>query len=257
VENNLMTVGEIAKKAGVSVRTLQYYDKSNLLKPSAQSEGGWRLYTSKDLVILHQILSLKYLGFSLDEIKKQLIWLDTPEEAISILENQKHKIKARSEELQDIQLAIEVLQEEITRNQKIDFNKYADIISRLQTKKESFWMIEFFDKELMKHIIKKFDSETGKEFLQIFQNCIEEIIQLKNSGKSPDSEEGQLAAKKWWDMVIDFTGGDMQLLPKIYDFYLTHDNWDKEWQDKWYSAEDFITSALGIYLNAQDIKFPL
>ena len=56
-----MTVGEAAKKIGVTVRTLQYYDKEGLLSPSAESEGGRRLYTDKDLVMLHQIISLKSL----------------------------------------------------------------------------------------------------------------------------------------------------------------------------------------------------
>jgi len=67
--DKLFTVGETAKKMDVTVRTLQYYDKMNLLKPSEMSEGGRRLYTQKDMVKLHQVLSLKYLGFSLDEIK--------------------------------------------------------------------------------------------------------------------------------------------------------------------------------------------
>ena len=53
----------------VTVRTLQYYDREGVLSPSAESAGGRRLYTDKDLVRLHQILSLKSLGFSLDDIK--------------------------------------------------------------------------------------------------------------------------------------------------------------------------------------------
>ena len=52
----------------VTVLTLQYYDKEGC-SPSAESEGGRRLYTDKDLVLLHQILSLKSLGFSLKDIK--------------------------------------------------------------------------------------------------------------------------------------------------------------------------------------------
>ena len=51
------------KKMGVTVRTLQYYDKEGLLSPSAESEGGRRLYTDKDLITLHQIISLKSLLF--------------------------------------------------------------------------------------------------------------------------------------------------------------------------------------------------
>ena len=70
IPEGYMTVGEIAKKMGVTVRTLQYYDKEGLLSPSAESEGGRRLYTDKDLVTLHQIVSLKSLGFSLEDIRK-------------------------------------------------------------------------------------------------------------------------------------------------------------------------------------------
>ena len=71
-----MTVGEVAKKMDVTVRTLQHYDKEGLLSPSAVSDGGRRLYTDKDIVKLHQILSLKHLGFSLDDIRNRLIPLD-------------------------------------------------------------------------------------------------------------------------------------------------------------------------------------
>ena len=60
-----MTVGELAKKMGTTVRTLQYYDKEGLLSPAAVSEGGRRLYTHKDMIRLHQIQALKSLGFSL------------------------------------------------------------------------------------------------------------------------------------------------------------------------------------------------
>ena len=51
-----------AKKMGVTVRTLQHYDREGLLSPSAMSEGGRRLYTDKDIIKLHQIISLKHLG---------------------------------------------------------------------------------------------------------------------------------------------------------------------------------------------------
>ena len=57
IPEGFMTVGELAKKMNVTVRTLQYYDKEGVLSPSAESEGGRRLYTDKDLVLLHQILS--------------------------------------------------------------------------------------------------------------------------------------------------------------------------------------------------------
>ena len=49
-----MTVGEVAKKMNTTVQTLQYYDKKGVLLPSAQSEGGRRLYTDKDIIQLNQ-----------------------------------------------------------------------------------------------------------------------------------------------------------------------------------------------------------
>lgn len=63
-----MKVGDVARLARVSVRTLHHYDHVGLLKPSDRSEAGYRLYTDDDLVRLQQILFYKELGFGLDEI---------------------------------------------------------------------------------------------------------------------------------------------------------------------------------------------
>lgn len=69
IPKGYITAGDLAKKMGVTVRTVQYYDKEGILSPSATSEGGRRLYTDKDIITLHQIISLKHLGFSLGDIK--------------------------------------------------------------------------------------------------------------------------------------------------------------------------------------------
>lgn len=60
--------GEFAKLANVTERTLRYYDKIGLLKPSFILSNGYRQYTDADLLKLQKILSLKYLGFSIEEI---------------------------------------------------------------------------------------------------------------------------------------------------------------------------------------------
>ena len=62
--------GEFAKMAQVTLRTIRYYDKQNILKPSYVNDYGARFYTDEDLAKLQQILLLKYLGFSLDEIRE-------------------------------------------------------------------------------------------------------------------------------------------------------------------------------------------
>ena len=62
------TVGEVARLAHVSVRTLHHYDAIGLLAPSARSPAGYRLYSGTDLRRLHQILFYRELGFALEEI---------------------------------------------------------------------------------------------------------------------------------------------------------------------------------------------
>ena len=114
-----MTVGEAARKIGVTVRTLQYYDKEGLLSPSAESEGGRRLYTDKDLVILHQIISLKSLGFSLDDIKHRLISLETPTDVATALTEQADSIREKIEQLTASLAAIEQLKKEVLQSMQI------------------------------------------------------------------------------------------------------------------------------------------
>jgi len=63
------TVGEVAKLAHVSVRTLHHYDDVGVLAPSGRSDAGYRLYTDDDLATLQQALFYKELGFSLEEIR--------------------------------------------------------------------------------------------------------------------------------------------------------------------------------------------
>lgn len=65
---NKYQIGTLAKLANVTERTLRYYDKIGLLKPSTVLSNGYRQYTDTDLLKLQKILSLKHLGFSIEEI---------------------------------------------------------------------------------------------------------------------------------------------------------------------------------------------
>ena len=58
------TTGQFAKMAGVTLRTIRYYDKIGLLKPSHILDNGYRQYCNKDLITLQKILALKELGFT-------------------------------------------------------------------------------------------------------------------------------------------------------------------------------------------------
>ena len=68
MQDNLFSAGELARMAGVSLRTIRFYDIKGLLCPVAYSESGYRLYNQQSFAILQHILMLKYLGFSLQQI---------------------------------------------------------------------------------------------------------------------------------------------------------------------------------------------
>ncbi len=68
----MMTVNEVSKRTGVSIRTLQYYDKIGLLKATAYTEAGYRLYDDTALERLQQILLFRELEFPLKDIQRIL-----------------------------------------------------------------------------------------------------------------------------------------------------------------------------------------
>ncbi len=67
-----LQIGELARRAGVSIRTVRYYEEKGLLTPSRLTSGGIRLYTQQDLNRLIFIRRFKMLGLNMDEIKMSL-----------------------------------------------------------------------------------------------------------------------------------------------------------------------------------------
>lgn len=244
--DKFMTVGELAKKMGTTVRTLQYYDKEGLLSPEAISEGGRRLYTYKDMVKLHQILSLKSLGFSLNDIKNRLVSLDTPEQVATVLNEQSLTIQQQIEQLSKALTAIEVLKEEVLQMQVVDFKKYADIIVNFQMNNEYYWLIKHFDDVTLDHIRTQFDKESGMNFMKRFNQLNDRALKLKEKKVAPEDQQAQALAKDFWDMVIEFTNGDMSMIPKLMKFDNLVDN-NKEWVEKQKIVNEYLQPALEIY----------
>jgi DNA-binding transcriptional MerR regulator len=241
-----MTVGEAAKKMSVTVRTLQYYDKEGLLSPSSESEGGRRLYTDKDVIKLYQILSLKHLGFSLDDIKNRLIPLDTPADVAGALTEHAATLREKIENLSESLKAIETLKAEVLQMQSVDFKKYADIIVNLEMKNEFYWLIKHFDDKTLDHFRSRFDKDSGLAFMEAFTSLQGEAIRLQKDGVPPESEQGQNLAKEFWGMLMEFTGGDMSMLSKLMEVE-NFSGPDNEWKQKQAIASTFIEPALGAY----------
>ena len=248
IPQGFMTVGEVAKKMGVTVRTLQYYDKEGLLSPSAESEGGRRLYTDKDLVMLHQIISLKSLGFSLDDIKERLISLETPADVANALTEQADDIRLKIEQLQASLSAIEQLKAEVLQMQTVNFKKYADIIVNLQMKNDSYYLIKRFDDDTLDHIRSQFDKESGLDFMDRFNRLSDEIVQLQKENVPPESEKCQQVVKEYWGLITEFTNGDMSMLPKLMEVG-NIDTATNAWEERQKIVNDYLEPALQVYFS--------
>ena len=99
--------GQFAQMAQVSVRTIRFYDMQNVLKPSYVSPTGARFYSDADFARLQQILLLKYLGFSLEDIREMTIGDNDYHLMLSSLYMQKKLVQDRMEQLQLVADAID------------------------------------------------------------------------------------------------------------------------------------------------------
>ncbi|WP_328304186.1 MerR family transcriptional regulator [Actinomycetospora sp. NBC_00405] len=99
------TVGQVAERSGVTVRTLHHYDEVGLLRPGRRSASGYRLYTDEDLVRLQHVVVYRRLGFSLEEVA---VLLDDPEADVAgHLRRQRAAVMSRLDELGELVTAID------------------------------------------------------------------------------------------------------------------------------------------------------
>lgn len=120
--------GEFAAKAHVTLRTIRYYDQQNLLKPSFRKPSGARFYTDADFAKLQQILLMKYLGFSLDDIRELTLASADRHVLLESLRIQQRLAQERVEEMQSVVSAIERTVETIEKDEKTDWSSMLSLI---------------------------------------------------------------------------------------------------------------------------------
>lgn len=133
--------------------------------------------------------------------------------------------------------------------QTVDFKKYADIIVNLRINNEFYFLIKYFDDDTLEHIRNKFDEESGKAFIRRFSSISERILELQKNDVPQDSDQCQSLTKEFWDMVTEFTGGDMTMLPKLIELGSFESGGKNEWQEKQAAVNSYIAPALEIYLS--------
>lgn len=164
--------GEFARMAQVSIRTIRFYDKQNILKPSYVTPAGARFYTDSDFARLQQILLLKYLGFSLDDIREMTINDTDYHFLLNALTLQKKLIQDRIEQMQLVESAIEKTVSAIRQDHQVDWSQMLDLIHLTgmeKTLKSQYLNATNITARIQLH--RDFSQNRQGWFPWIYQNC--------------------------------------------------------------------------------------
>jgi len=244
-----MTVGMLAKRVDVSVRTLQYYDKMGLLKPSNISLGGRRLYGSNDMTILHQIITLKKLGLSLDDIKCRLMPTTSNGDIKRMLCKQAELIKEQILKASKVVESIEMIVSDIEMNNDIDWSKYSTMMKLIQENNESFWVTHYLENDVLEnitHVHKQYSEEELPSDWLI--KCMKRVKTLMDLGHTPESNEAQDLAAEVWTIVEKYTQGHPVMLQKLYEFFNDTKQWPSQYAEMQHETHDFLEASIEHYI---------
>lgn len=203
MSNGFWRVGEVAERTGVSVRTLHHYDEIGLLLPAHGGKGAERLYSRHDLARLERILALKSLGLSLDEIRESL---ERPGDAPRELLGRKLvELRARVAEEEQLVRRLETLVENLGAREEATLE---DVVETLEALK----MFEkYFTQEQLEQL-KRRAEELGPEKIRATQEEWPRVIagmrEAMQQGKDPADPVVQALARRWSELLAQFTGGD-------------------------------------------------
>ncbi len=193
----MMTVNEVSKLTGVSIRTLQYYDKIGLLHPAKYTEAGYRLYNDAALETLQQILLFRELEFPLKDIKEIISRPDFDrskalEQQIKLLTLKKEHI----ENLIDLAKEIKLLGVRKLKFEAFDTSK----IDEYAAQAKAYWG----KTPAYKEFEEKSRGRTKEEDKKIYQGMIDifgEFGQIRNT--EPSSKDAQALVKKLQDYITE------------------------------------------------------
>ena len=215
----LLKVGELARRTGLTVRTLHHYDEIGLLTPARRTGAGYRLYDADDVERLTRILALRGLGLSLDEVRS---CLDDPELSLGRvialrIERLREEIAARTRLLR----ALEALHPEVP-DAPADENP-EDRVDRLIETMETMTMFEkYFTKEQLETLERRRETlgeERIREVEAEWPELIAEVRAARQRGVDPESEEARELARRWQALVEEFTGGDPEIAASVRRMY--------------------------------------
>lgn len=187
---------EFSKLTNVTVRTLHHYDRIGLLKPTMRSTNGYRWYTTTDLVILQQIIALKFFGFSLSQIKTML---QQQPSMLEHLRTQQQMLNDQVSHLQQAQTAMATLILQLSSTGSFDWQHLTTLIERYHMTQElkNTWVGKALNEaQLAQYMALR--QKYPKEF-KTWDTLNQEINSMALG--DPEGPEGHRVAKTWIELM--------------------------------------------------------
>jgi len=223
----------------VSIRTLRFYDQVGLLSPSQRTDAGYRLYSDGDLVRLQQILALKFLGFSLEEIK--ICLQREPKGLQEALAEQRSMAQEWRERLDTVIQALAEA-ERLLQADHNDWESLVHVIRAIQMEQNQDWRRKYFNEEqlqTMEEVGRKAQAARGNVTLPERGPWTEEdqlrvnarydalyagVKRLVAAGEDPAGPAAQALAADALQLIHEFTGGNAQIEMGLKTWWQNHDS---------------------------------
>lgn len=196
-----MQVGELARRSGLTVRTLHHYDEIGLLKPSVRSESGYRMYAAQDVARLHAIQALRHLGLPLAEIAPILDGRNVRPEAI--IDQQMEALQRRVREATELHDRLALLRDGILAGKNPDIGDWVESLSLMAT------FGKYFSAGELKTIFTRY-AEIEREWLAL----LPEVRVHMDAGGTVDSPQGQALTRRWTQLMMRWMRGDFALMER-------------------------------------------
>jgi DNA-binding transcriptional MerR regulator len=212
---NTWKIGELAKQTGITVRTLHHYHHIGLLSPSQFTESSHRLYTKDDIARLQQIISLKQLGFSLEDIK---IFIENPNfNPVQVIKTQLDKVKEQIKLQEQLCVELEHIYKMLNRQQEIGTEEFIKLIEVIRINGQNYLTPEQIEK--MQQLQDSFTPEEKRKMESEWTNFIKRLEDNFNKNMPVDKPEVIELAKLWKNMTSAFTGNDSELMKAAEKFH--------------------------------------
>jgi DNA-binding transcriptional MerR regulator len=195
-------IGELAKQTGLTVRTLHHYDQIGLLHPSHTTTAGHRLYTADNLEQLQQIVSLKQLGFSLEEIKQ--VQKNPGFNSQELLRIQITRLNKNIQLQEDLRAQLKEIYEMLRTHQQVTPERFLTTIQLIKISQS-----DYFNQDQIKEMKMNYKLLDFKELMEMEENGQELISDFRKKMESgiraDDPVVLELAQKwmKWISMLTD------------------------------------------------------